>query len=44
MNSREKFQVWSDAQKYWRTAYCLPSMLFANLTLMKSYGLKVRVA
>jgi hypothetical protein len=40
---RVKFQVWSDAQKLWRAAYSPIPMLLANITLMKAYGIKVRV-
>jgi len=40
---RLKFQVWSDAQGRWKTAYCLITMLHENLIFMKAFGIKVRV-
>jgi hypothetical protein len=40
---REKFQVWSDTHQQWRTAYVRVTMLYANLTMMKAHGFKVRV-
>jgi hypothetical protein len=40
---RMKFQVWSDIQRRWRTAYCLITMLHENLIHMKMFGIKVRV-
>lgn len=41
--ARLKFQVWSDTQKRWRTAYVLVTMLHENLIMMKAHGMKVRV-
>lgn len=43
MNNRIKFQVWSDDQQRWKTAYVRVDMLYANLVLMRSHGLKVRI-
>ena len=40
---RLKFQVWSDVQQRWKTAYCLVTTLHENLIMMKAHGLKVRV-
>jgi hypothetical protein len=40
---RLKFQVWSDAQQRWKTAYCLVTMLHENLIFMKAFGIEVRV-
>ena len=40
---RLKFQVWSDVQQRWKTAFCLVTMLHENLIMMKAHGLKVRV-
>lgn len=42
MKGRVKFQVWSDVQKRWRTAYCRPELLFQNTYLFMSMGFKVR--
>lgn len=43
MNNRVKFQVWSERQQRWRTAYVPIPMLHGNLLLMRIHGLKVRV-
>ena len=43
MNGRMKFQVWSESKQRWRTARCSVASLYANLTLMRMYGIKVRV-
>jgi hypothetical protein len=43
MNTRAKFQVWSESFKQWRTVYVLPGMLLANMALMRAYGIKFRV-
>lgn len=43
MDGRVKFQVWNEKRQYWVTAYVKPDMLMANITLLKSYGIKFRV-
>ena len=41
MAGRVKFQV--RGPHGWRTAYVKPEMLMANITLLKSFGIKFRV-
>ena len=43
MNGRLKFQVWSESQHYWRTAYVLITLLHENLIMMKAHGMHVRI-
>lgn len=43
MVGRVKFQVQA-ASGRWRTVYVKHDMLMANITLMRSYGIKFRVA
>lgn len=42
MSGRYKFQVWSDAQQRWRTAYCKPDMLASNCEWFSHYGFQTR--
>lgn len=37
-----KFQVWSESKQRWRTAYCLPELLHANIDILGSYGYRLR--
>jgi hypothetical protein len=42
MTGRIKFQVWSETQGRWRTAYCKPELLQQNYRLFTNYGFTVR--
>lgn len=42
MNGRIKFQVWSETQQRWRTAYCKPELLTHNAGLFRIYNFRVR--
>lgn len=43
MHNRIKFQVWSDVQRRWRTAYVHPDKLQDNIEAMCALGYTVRV-
>lgn len=43
MVGRVRFQVWSTAKKCWRQVYVKYDMVHANVTLLRSYGMKFRV-
>ena len=42
MNGRHKFQVWSEAQRRWRTAYCKPELLTSNVVHFMALSFIVR--
>lgn len=43
MFGRTKLQVWSKDHQCWRTAYVRPDQLMANVTLLRTFGMKFRV-